>query len=333
MDSMMSPDRKSIVVSKHEADHFQYPFAASCHPEVEVAGRRTLQWVRRLRLAPGERALSRIKAANVAHLAAWVFPSASAQTLQIASDFTAVLFLLDDAYDEGKLSADPQGVAKLNERYLGELFGYVEADMGDPVTRGLLDIRDRIRDGNPHFFLNRWLSHFQYYFEANLWEANNRMRQRVPGLEEYIMMRRYSGAVYPYCDLLELLLEHPLPLELVQHPLLQRVREICNDILCWTNDYFSLEKELRSREVHNLLVVLRDSERLTLAEAVARLRRMHDDRIADYQQVKEKVLSAWPTSGIREYLDAIEAMIAGHQCWALAALRYSELGDDVAYAG
>jgi hypothetical protein len=146
-------------------------------------------------------------------------------------------------------------------------------------------------------------------------------------------MRRYSGAVYPYCDLLELLLEHPLPLELVQHPLLQTVREICNDILCWTNDTFSLEKELRSGEVHNLLVVLRESEGLTLAEAAARLRRMHDDRIADYQQVKEKVLSSWPTSGIREYLDAIDAMIAGHQRWALAALRYAELAEDVAYAG
>ncbi|WP_437622180.1 terpene synthase family protein [Sorangium sp. So ce1151] len=329
----MSSDRKSIIVTKSAADHFDYPFDASCHPKVDVVEHRTLDWVRRLRLATDDRALARIKAASVAHLAAWVFPSASVQTLQLASDFTAVLFLLDDAYDEGELSADPRAVARLNEKYLGELFGYVEADRGDPLTRGLLDIRDRIRDSRPHFFLNRWLSHFQYYYEANLWEANNRMQRRVPGVEEYIMMRRYSGAVYPYCDMIELLLDQPLPLEVVQHPQLQSVREICNDILCWTNDYFSLEKELRSGEVHNLIVVLRDNGGLTLEEAAARLRHMHDARVAEYQDLKEKVLASWSTSGISQYLDAVDAMIAGHQRWALAALRYSELGGIVAHAG
>ncbi|XXX76528.1 terpene cyclase [Sorangium sp. So ce134] len=329
----MSSDRSSIVVSKNEADYFEYPFPASLHVDADVVERRTLQWVRRMRLASDERSLARIKAANVAYLAAWVFPSASLQTLQLASDFTAVLFLLDDAYDEGTLSADPEAVAKLNERYLGELFGYIEADTDDPLTRGLIDIRDRIRRDHPHFLLNRWLSHFQYYFEANLWEANNRKERRVPENGEYIMMRRYSGAVYPYCDLLELLLEQPLPLEVVQHPLLQSVREICNDILCWTNDYFSLEKELRSGEVHNLIVVLRNNHGLTLEQAVARLKRMHDERIAEYQHVKGEILSSWSAGGIRQYLDATDAMIAGHQRWALAALRYTELAGLVAHAG
>ncbi|WP_437316626.1 terpene synthase family protein [Sorangium sp. So ce385] len=329
----MSSDRTSVVVTKSEADFFEYPFPASRHPKVDVVERRTLQWVRRLRVATEGHALSRIKAASVAHLAAWVFPSAKLQTLQLASDFTAVLFLLDDAYDEGSLSADPGAVAKLNEKYLGELFGYVDADMDDPITRGLLDIRDRIRRDHPHFFLNRWLSHFQYYYEANLWEANNRMQRRVPGIDEYIRMRRYSGAVYPYCDLLELLLEQPLPLEVVEHPTLQGVREICNDILCWTNDYFSLEKELKSGEVHNLIVVLREIGGLTLQGAVAELKRMHDERIAEYQYLKSRMLAACPTNGIQQYLDATDAMIAGHQRWALAALRYSELGDMVAHAG
>lgn len=329
----MSSDRSSIVVSKNESDYFEYPFAASLHVDADAVERCTSQWVRRLRLATDKRALSRIKAANVAYLAAWVFPSANLQTLQLASDFTAVLFLLDDAYDEGRLSADPQAVAKLNERYLGELFGYIEADTDDPLTRGLINIRDRIRMDHPHFLLNRWLSHFQYYYEANLWEANNRQQQRVPEVAEYIMMRRYSGAVYPYCDLIELLLEQPLPLEVVQHPLLQSIREICNDILCWTNDYFSLDKELRSGEVHNLIVVLRSNDGLTLEQAIARLRRMHDDRVAEYQSVKEKVLSSWSSAGIRQYLDATDAMIAGHQRWALAALRYAELGGLVAHAG
>ncbi|AUX27270.1 terpene cyclase [Sorangium cellulosum] len=329
----MRSDRTSIVVRKNEEDRFDYPFSASCHPKMDVVERRTVHWVRRLRLLTDDRALARIKAAGVAQLAAWVFPSASVQTLQLASDFTAVLFLLDDIYDEGELSSDPRAVAKLNERYLGELFGYVEADMDDPLTRGLLDIRDRLRRGRPHFFLNRWLSHFQYYYEANLWEANNRARRRIPHLDEYIMMRRYSGAVYPYCDLVELLLDQPLPLEIVQHPLLQRVRDICNDLLCWTNDYFSLEKELRSGEVHNLILVLRDRHKITLEEAVAQLRRMHDDRVAEYQDVKEKALSSWSTGGIRQYLGAIDDMIAGHQRWALAALRYSEPGGEIARAG
>ncbi|WP_437634410.1 terpene synthase family protein [Sorangium sp. So ce854] len=329
----MSSDRISVVVSKGESYGFDYPFSASCHPDVDVVHRRTLQWVRRLRLTADHRSLSRVKAANVAHLAAWLLPAASVQTVQLASDFTAALFLLDDSYDEGNISVDPEAVARLNERYLGELFGYVKADLSDPVARGLLDIRDRIKGDHPNFFLNRWLSHFQYYYEANLWEANNRARQRVPGVDEYLMMRRFSGAVYTYCDLLELLLDRPLPLEVVRHPLLQSVRDICNDVLCWTNDYFSLGKELRSGEVHNLIIVLMNSDGMTLEDAIARLRRMHDERIAEYQDIKEKVLASWPGDDVRRYLDAADAMIAGNQRWALAAGRYSGLESLVAHAG
>ncbi|WP_441290118.1 terpene synthase family protein [Sorangium sp. KYC3313] len=330
---VMSSDRTSVVVSKGDAGVFEYPFAASCHPGREVAEQRTLAWVRRLRLVPDGRSLSRLKATNFSQLAAWLLPSASTETLQLASDFTAALFLLDDAYDEGQLSTDPESVECLNEKYLGELFGYTEVDMSDPLTRGMLDVRERIRRSHPHFFLNRWLSHFQYYYEANLWEANNRKQMRVPDLEEYLMMRRYSGAVYTYCDLLELLLERPLPLEVVQHPLIQAVRDICNDILCWTNDYFSLGKELSNGESHNLIVVLRNECVSTLGEAVDRLKQMHDRRVAEYQGVKEKVLALWADDEIRLYLDAADAMIAGNQRWALEAGRYSGLESLIVRAG
>lgn len=320
----MTSGPQNGVVRKGEAGHFHYPFSAACHPQVELVERRTLQWIRRLKLTIDERVLSRVRGASASQLAAWVYPTASVQMVQLVSDFTAALFLLDDAYDEGTLSVDPEAVARLNEKYLGQLFGYAKGTRTDPLMRGLLDIRNRIRRAYPHFLLNRWLSHFQYYYEANLWEAKNRAKTRVPDLDEYIMMRRYSGAVYTYCDLLELLLDEPLPLEVVQHPLLQTVRDICNDILCWTNDYFSFEKELCSGELHNLIVVLRDRSGLTLQEAVTRLVRMHDERIAEYQAIKGRVLALWPTSSLRQYLDATDAMIAGNQCWALEAVRYAE---------
>ncbi|WP_437967222.1 terpene cyclase [Sorangium sp. So ce260] len=303
---------------------FYYPFSASCHPDVNVVEGRTLEWIHQLQLAPDDRAISRIKGASVAALAAWLFPSADPRTLQLASDFTAALFLLDDAFDDGQLSKDTQLAARLNDRYLGELFGHVEADTSDQLMRGLLDVRDRIRRDYPHFVLNRWLMHCQHYYEAHLWEVKNRMHQRVPTVDEYLMMRRFSGAVYAYCDLLELLLDRPLPLEIVQHPLLQSAREICNDILCWTNDYFSLEKELRSGDVHNLIIVLRDTTGLTLEESISRLWRMHDERIAEYQLIKQKLLSSSASDEIRQYLAGIDAMISGNQCWALGADRYAE---------
>ncbi|WP_437733800.1 terpene synthase family protein [Sorangium sp. So ce1335] len=320
-------------MSKNEVGTFNYPFPASCNAKVDAAERRTLQWIRRLQLAPEGRTLSRLKATNFAQLAAWLLPSANMQTLQLASDFTAALFLLDDAYDEGELSTDPEAVERLNEKYLGELFGYVEPDMSDPLTRGFLDIRDRIKRSHPHFFLNRWLAHFQYYFEANLWEAHNRKQTRIPCVDEYLLMRRYSGAVYTYCDLLELLLDRPLPLEVVQHPTIQSVRDICNDILCWTNDYFSLGKELTSGEVHNLIIVLRDNHAITLEEAVAQLKRMHDERVAEYQDVREKALELWADDATRLYLDAADALIAGNQRWALQARRYSGLESLIAHVG
>ncbi|MGC5018067.1 terpene synthase family protein [Micromonospora sp. DT47] len=61
----------------------------------------------------------------------------------------------------------------------------------------LADICLRVRAQRRPTLLLRLVSQLREYLLAQLWEAANREHRRVPGLAEYLQMRRHTGGVRP----------------------------------------------------------------------------------------------------------------------------------------
>jgi hypothetical protein len=64
-------------------------------------------------------------------------------------------------------------------------------------------------------------------------------------------MRPHTGGLYTDIELIELTEGITLPLIVRQHPHLQRLVLITNNVVCWSNDIISLQKERAHRDMHN----------------------------------------------------------------------------------
>jgi len=190
-------------VDRVDGAQIVYPFTGAISPYAGDVDQATLIWAEASGLlTDGLRQKSQRLQYGV--LAARAYPQADRDTLQIAADWIAWLFFMDDQCDEAGIGRDPQRLAALHERFLAVLEGD-PPDSGDwNLTRALADIRRRLAARATDDWLRRFGEHVRLYFTANRWEAANRYQSIVPNVATYCAARLFSGAVYACFDLIEL---------------------------------------------------------------------------------------------------------------------------------
>jgi hypothetical protein len=102
---------------------------------------------------------------------------------------------------------------------------------------------------------------------------------------------------------------------------------MANNIGAWSNDLFTLEKELRHGEPHNLVLVLRQEFGLSLQAAVDAAAKMHDDEVRAFVKLASNLPSFGLTTdaALKRYVAALGAAIRGHFDWAKVTARYRPL--------
>lgn len=66
-------------------------------------------------------------------------------------------------------------------------------------------------------------------------QSKHRNQNAVPTLEEYIDIRRDSSGLKPLIDFLEYTLEVNIPDEVMEHPVMEALKQNVNDFCTWTN--------------------------------------------------------------------------------------------------
>jgi Terpene synthase family 2, C-terminal metal binding len=69
-------------------------------------------------------------------------------------------------------------------------------------------------------------------------------------------MCRTAGAMIPTFDLIEFVHDLDLPVQLRVHPLYFDLVASAADVVCWTDDLVTVDKEMAHGDVHNLVIVL-----------------------------------------------------------------------------
>jgi hypothetical protein len=96
----------------------------------------------------------------------------------------------------------------------------------------------------------------------------------------------------------------------------------------WANDLFTYEKEIIQGEVHNLVLVLMNERRLTIAEAVAQTIALHDDEVRRFLQEVEQLPSfGLDHADVQRYVEMLRCWIRGHLDWAHETGRYHPEGE------
>lgn len=294
------------------------PFHSAVSPHAEVVQRASVVWAERVGLAVDARARRRLAASRIGWLVARAFPFASRVSLEVAADWTTLFCLLDDRAE----SMDALSLGAWLARLLKALREGAEAGE-DPMEKGLADLRQRVLTLGDEALLTRFAARVEEIFVGFTWESIHRTTNVRPCVDAYRALREVTVGLRPQFELDEITDGIKLPEEVRAHPALRGLSTAACNVVGWANDLFTCERELAEGEVHNLVMVLMDRERLGLDDAVLRVAVLHDEEVLAFVRAAD----ALPSFGefdeaVARHVGVLRSWIRGHLDWARETDRY-----------
>ncbi|MEV8100534.1 hypothetical protein [Kitasatospora sp. NPDC085879] len=303
------------------------PFPAEIHPNGSAIESDLLAWAEQHRLVAGAGPKDRFTSARFGSCAALTYPRAS--DLSVPAKWVVWLFMLDDQFDENILSGGEEEA----RRIVSEICHTLEEWAADsprkngsasPFLTSLRDILEGIDDLSvPALWKLRFATHTRSYAMTYCSDAANSRNSGPLDLASYRSFRRNSGAVKTCIDLIEASNRIRLSKHHEGNRRIFDLQEAANDIICWTNDVFSLRKELMHGEMNNIVAVLRSEGCETWKQAMNRTLEMIEQRTHDLIAAKSDLLRPHATRGdLLNYISGIENWISGSLRWHQESSRY-----------
>ncbi|MEU6562070.1 terpene synthase family protein [Nocardia nova] len=296
------------------------------NPHAVTAIRHVNDWVAAQGLVVREAARDRFARADFGAFAALVYPTADAAALDLTADWFAWFFLLDDQLDDGVIGHAPERLAALMASIL-DVVGDRPIEPDAPmIVRALADLWERTTPVTGPVWRRRFIDHATRCALAAVWEADNRVHATVPSDAEYVTQRRHTGAIYPCMDLIEIVERIELPDGVYTGELFTRALDAACDVVCWTNDVFSVDKETALGEYHNLVSLHEHWDRMSRTAALETTMTRIVARLAEFTELQPRVLAAWPghAEELAGYLAGMRSWMRGNLDWSAETRRYRD---------
>ncbi|MFE0729243.1 epi-isozizaene synthase [Streptomyces antibioticus] len=266
-------------------------FPRQLHPYWPQLQEKTRSWLLEKRLMPADKVAEYADGLCYTDLMAGYYLGAPDEVLQAIADYSAWFFVWDDRHDRDVVHGRTKAWRRLRFRLHAALDAPADhLHDRDPLVAGLADSAGRLFSFLPDTWNARFTRHFHTVIDAYDREFRNRLEGRIPGVEEYLALRRLTFAHWIWTDLLELSAECELPDPVRKHPAYRRAALLSQEFAAWYNDLCSLPKEIAGDEVHNLGISLITHEGLNLEEAVDDVRRRVEECISEFLVVEQDVL-------------------------------------------
>jgi hypothetical protein len=314
------------VQSRPRSRRLSYPFESSVSPYAQKVDGHALDWACRFGLLAEQADIERFRRTKVGWLAARTSPDGSAEALSLLADWQMWLFIFDDRYcDESEAGAHPEQLIQIVTSLVQMLEGGGEpGSRSDPLSAALGDVMDRLAPMASGPQLHRFMHAVRGYFLAQFWEAGHRANGRLPGLPEYEVWRRHSGAVPTCVALIDVAGGFELKTEEYCRRDVRDITDIAVNVTSWANDVLSYEKEAsRSLQMHSLPAVLAHELHLPATDAIGVAVMMHDAQVSCYLEAEESLRSS-ASPELRWYLDGLRNWMAGNSQWSLESGRYDQ---------
>lgn len=325
-----------MYLTPYRLPNLEVPFNSKANPHSSAAERHAMDWVRYFDLLKTSAAFKKFEGARFPYLAAHAYPDASEEDLFLITDWLCWLFVQDDHFDEARIGRHTRRMQSYVETALTLLRQprLVTVREDGALLAGLGELWQRFRARMDTDLAARFVMAFEAYTTGCLWELENRAYGYSPTENEYIIIRRDTSGFRPCALLIEMALGDSLPPLAREHPVIRRMQDITNDVLSWTNDLFSLEKEAKRKDMHNLVLVLRGNQ-MSVQEAVDAVGARIDQSIAQFIEME----SALPTFNretdklVADYVGGLKSWMAANLDWSIATGRYERALDQSEQTG
>lgn len=307
------------------------PFPYRINPHVEQTRTHLTDWTRRTGLVHRESARKRFEKADFGWFASVVYPTASAAHADLMADWFAWLFLVDDQLDDGSVGRSPDYVRAVVARMRAVLessdFGAgAVTDPDAPVAvSSLADLWLRTAVDATPAWRRRYIRHLDLCLStAATWEAHNRVAGIVPDEATYITNRRHTGAIYVCMDYIDIVERLDVPENIYATAQFGSALDAACNVVCWTNDVYSLEKERSLGEVHNLVLVVEHHRELGTAAAVEYVCAAISAETERFLVRERALLAAFPEydAVLVPYLAGMRTWMRGNLDWSSRSQRY-----------
>lgn len=297
------------------------PFPAEINPHFDEVAGRSVDWAREMDLLDEEDVPPGTMAAL--RFAGRVHPTAPREAFRLLGDWYCWGFLEDDNRDESGLSEHPRAMVEYQRPLLAVLEGE-EPDHRTPLVRAFADLHRRWTEMGTPGWQKRIRRHHAEYFAAHRWEARNRSRNHVPVRADYVRNKRVAAGLYIVFDLAALAGDVDRPPSLYRSPIYQDLLEAVANVVCWTNDVYSLRKELAHDDVNNLIVVVRSEQDCSLRTAVAEVRELIAAETRRFEELRQRITREFDaTDDLPLHLTQLETALGGHLKYSEEVARYA----------
>ena len=311
------------------------PFPARQHAEAAKIEAFTRDWAQRFHLVRSDAAAKVLALSRFGEFGAYAYPTASLPEAELVACWMAWLYFTDDQYEEGGYGSCARWT-EVTEAIRGVLEpGLPTSPLADtPLIHALTDLSLRLDPLVSSAWKNRFTKHLLNTMAGALREIQLRAGGTPPSFSEYVALRRNACSALPCFDLIEVCTHSEIPAAAYHSAPFQEMILAGVDIVAWTNDLYSLEKEAACGIVSNIVLVLEQERELDRQQTWDMARTLINDRVNDLLAAEQR----FPTVARTLQLDpsTVEAMgvcmaclrdwIAGSNHWhANGTTRYQQL--------
>ncbi|SNQ50666.1 Germacradienol/geosmin synthase [Frankia canadensis] len=245
---------------------FYVPYPARLSPHLETAREHSRVWAREMEMIdPSEGGIAiwteqDLDAHDYALLCAYTHPDATADRLNLITDWYVWVFYFDDHFLElFKRTHDMAGARAYLDRLPAfmPIEGPITEEPTNPVERGLADLWERTVPARSADWRARFVVSTRALLDESLWELANINAGRLSNPIEYIEMRRKVGGAPWSANLVEHAADAEVPTAVAATRPLRVLRDTFSDAVHLRNDLFSYEREVTEEgELSNGVLVV-----------------------------------------------------------------------------
>ncbi|WP_280359159.1 terpene synthase family protein [Nocardia otitidiscaviarum] len=310
---------------------FNIPFPHYISPDLESSRIHNSEWVKEYSLVTTSEARDWYDSWDMPKLAAYIYPFARREDLDLGCDIMAFFFLFDDQFD-GPLGQRPDQVATVCTRLIECIHDSsgARSKAANPCERAFADIWHRSRLGSDLGWCARASHWWEYYFASYVHESLNRSAGAPISMEQYLQVRRGMAATDLSISIGERVSRVDVPPVAFHSPQLRIMRRIAADVPFMCNDVYSVEKEAARGDLDNMVLVIEHERNVSRATAVEEIVQKVDIECQRFRTLAQELAAMFvrlnlpegERAGIRNYIDVMAAWMRGFQEWQIQTLRY-----------
>ncbi|NLR67360.1 terpene synthase [Chitinophaga varians] len=294
----------------------RYPFPDFIHPDFQQQRQEYYDWIDREYTFHSEAARKKHKQHNLVDIAARGCPFLNTLAeLRPLANYTANGAMMDDYFDRCSHHEMQMVTNRIKNILSGE-------DISEPADMGIFHqfwvLRQDAIKCVPDRHYRKYISAIHNVFVGYTEERTYYRTNTTPPLPVYLVIRLHTSGGLPYCKYVAMQKNYrELPDDVLEHPHILRLHDLCSWMIGMHNDFISLPKELhREGDTMNLVKVIQHEHNIPLHEAYMEALKIHDSYLDEFRLLHQHLPSFGELQGtVHDYVQDLGIMVAGVYAW------------------